>query len=151
MRELPRFRKALEQKSDVAEKWAFVFNNIAQLNAIPNELSENCFQRLFESAKIANFTPDERVNYLENQKMRFDYENVMEYAKEQARDEGLAEGRAKGLAEGRTEGLAKGLAEGEAKAKRETAKGLFEENVSIDIIRKVTGLSEEELQSLRSS
>ena len=31
------------------------------------------------------------------------------------------------------------------------AKGLFEENVSIDIIRKVTGLSEEELQSLRSS
>ncbi len=26
--------------------------------------------------KIANFTPDERVNYLENQKMRFDYENV---------------------------------------------------------------------------
>ena len=110
---LPRFRKALEQKSDVAEKWAFVFNNIAQLNAIPKELSENCFQRLFESAKIANFTPDERVNYLENQKMRFDYENVMEYAKEQARDEGLAEGRAKGLAEGRAEG------------KREMAKNFY--------------------------
>ena len=126
--ELPRFRKALEQKSDVAEKWAFVFNNIAQLNAIPTELSENCFQRLFESAKIANFTPDERVNYLENQKMRFDYENVMEYAKEQARDEGLAEGRAEG--------------------KREMAKNLLKENVPVDFICRVTGLSQEEIQGL---
>ena len=34
----------MERKSGVAEKWAFVFNNIAQLNAIPKELSENCFQ-----------------------------------------------------------------------------------------------------------
>ncbi len=136
MRELPRFRKALEQKSDVAEKWAFVFNNIAQLNAIPNELSENCFQRLFESAKIANFTPDERVNYLENQKMRFDYENVMEYAKEQARDEGLAEGRAKGMAEG------------EAKAKRETAKKLKTMGLSMEQIICATGLSQKEIQCL---
>ncbi len=111
-----------------------------RLNAIPNELSENCFQRLFESAKIANFTPDERINYLENQKMRFDYENVMEYAKEQARDEGLAEGRAKGLAEG--------LAEGEAKAKRETAKKLLTLGDSIEKISIATGLSQEEIQAL---
>ncbi len=107
-----------------------------RLNAIPNELSENCFQRLFESAKIANFTPDERVNYLENQKMRFDYENVMEYAKEQARDEGLAEGRAKGMAEGRAEG------------KREIAKKLLNLGDSIEKISIVTGLSQEEIQAL---
>ncbi len=91
---------------------------------------------MFESAKIANFTPDERVNYLENQKMRFDYENVMEYAKEQARDEGLAEGRAKGMAEGRTEG------------KREIAKKLLNLGDSIEKISIVTGLSQEEIQAL---
>ena len=131
-------------RSDFMFKKAFVFNNIAQLNTIPKELSENCFQRLFESAKIANFTPDERVNYLENQKMRFDYENVMEYAKEQARDEGLAEGRAKGMAEG----LAEGRTEGEAKAKREMAKNMLAKGFDKNIICEITGLSQEEIQHL---
>ncbi len=150
--ELPRFRKALERKSGVAEKWAFVFNNIAQLNAIPEELSENCFQRLFESAKIANFTANEQKSYLENQKMKYDYENVMEYAKEQAAEEGrakgLAEGRAEGLAEGEAKGRTEGLAEGEAKGKLETAKGFLKEGIPIAIICKVTGLSQEEIQNL---
>ncbi len=64
--------------------------------------------------------------------MKYDYENVLEYVKEQAKEEGLAEGEVKG----------------ELKGKRETAKGFLKEGVPIDIIRKVTGLSENEIQSL---
>ncbi len=122
----------MSQQLPFRSSLTLAFHDSVRLNAIPNELSENCFQRLFESAKIANFTPDERVNYLENQKMRFDYENVMEYAKEQARDEGLAEGRAKGMAEG----------------KREIAKKLLNLGDSIEKISIVTGLSQEEIQAL---
>ncbi len=58
------------------------------------------------------------------------------------------EGREEGLAEGREEGLAEGREEGELKGKRETAKGFLKEGVPIDIICKVTGLSENEIRSL---
>ena len=58
--------------------------------------------------------------------------------------EALVKGRAEGLTEGREEGLA----EGEAKGKRETAKGFLKVGVPIAIICKVTGLSQEEIQSL---
>ena len=115
-------------RSDFMFKKAFAFNNIAQLNTIPKELSENCFQKLFESAKIANFTANEQKTYLENQKMKYDYENVMEYAKEQAAEEG----RAKGLAEG----------------KRETAKNMLTKGFDKNIICEVTGLSQKEILSL---
>ena len=54
------------------------------------------------------------------------------------------------LVKGRTEGLAEGLAEGEArgemKGKRETAKNMLAEGLSYDIIYRVTGLSQEEIQ-----
>ncbi len=150
--ELPRFRKALSLHSSTAEKWAFVFNNIARLEAVPEELSEKYFQRLFETAKIANFTADEHKSYLEKQKMKYDYENVLEYVKEQAKEEGLAEGEAKGLAKGEAKGLERGLAEGreegELKGKRETAKGFLKEGVPIDVVCKVTGLSQEEVRDL---
>ncbi len=68
--------------------------------------------------------------------MKYDYENVLEYVKEQAEEKG------------REEGLAEGREEGELKGKRETAKGFLKEGVPIDIICKVTGLSETEIQSL---
>ena len=61
--ELPRFRKALQQKSAGAEKWAYVFNNITKLKEVPGELSEKYFRKLFESAKIANFTGEEQLSY----------------------------------------------------------------------------------------
>jgi len=52
------------------------------------------------------------------------------------------------LVKGRTEGLAEGLAEGEAKGKRETAKNMLAEGLPYDIIYRVTGLSQEEIQSM---
>ena len=50
------------------------------------------------------------------------------------------------------EALARGLAEGEArgeiKGKRETAKNMLAEGLSYDIIYRVTGLSQKEVQCL---
>ena len=97
--ELPRFRKALQQKSAGAEKWAYVFNNITKLKEVPGELSEKYFRKLFESAKIANFTGKEQLSYIESEKMKYDYENCIEYAEEKGREEGREEGEAKGIAE----------------------------------------------------
>ena len=71
---------------------------------------------------------------------------------EQGRAEGLAEGHAAGLSEGHaaglSEGRSEGLAEGAAQEKREIAKSMIKEGIAIEIIKKVTGLSAEEVEEL---
>ncbi len=52
--------------------------------------------------------------------------------------------RAFAVNKARKEGREEGLAEG----KRETAKGFLKEGVPIDVVCKVTGLSQEEIQDL---
>ena len=138
--ELPRFRKALQQKSAGAEKWAYVFNNITKLKEVPGELSEKYFRKLFESAKIANFTGEEQLSYIESEKMKYDYENCIEYAEEKGLEEGLAKGR--------EEGEAKGREEGEAKGKAEIAKNLLAKGLDTLFISEVTGLSVMEIEKL---
>ena len=55
----------------------------------------------------------------------------------------------KGKAEGKAEGIAEGKAEGIAEGKAEVALGLLREGISIEVISKTTGLSEEEIERLR--
>ena len=130
--ELPRFKKALKQNSALAEKWAYVFNNLAELKAVPDELSEKYFRKLFETAKIVNFTDVEQVSYVKDQQMKYDYENVMAYAVEQAE----AKGEAKGKAEGKTE------------RDNEIARNMLAEGMDKILICKITGLSEDALRCL---
>ena len=59
-----------------------------------------------------------------------------------------ARAREEGLSEGRAEGRAKGRAEGRAEARREMAKGLRDAGVSISLISKQSGLSENEILAL---
>ena len=61
---------------------------------------------------------------------------------------GLSEGHAAGLSEGRSEGEAIGLKKGAAQKQREIAKSMIKEGIAIEIIKKVTGLSAEEVEEL---
>ena len=63
---------------------------------------------------------------------------------EQGRSEGLAEGEAIGLEKGRSEGLV----EGAAQKQREIAKSMIKEGIAKEIIKKVTGLSADEIEKL---
>jgi predicted transposase/invertase (TIGR01784 family) len=60
--------------------------------------------------------------------------------------EGKTEGRMIGLIEGKTEGLIEGKIEG----KIEIARNAIAENIPIDIIIRLTGLTEEELEKLEN-
>ncbi len=60
--EFPRFNKVLQNLSDESEKWAYLFQNLSCMNEIPAEFGENYFADLFDTAKIANFAPDDRHN-----------------------------------------------------------------------------------------
>ena len=69
-----------------------------------------------------------------------DNKNADERAKRIAREEGLAEGFAGGFAGGREQGR--------EETKAEIAKGLVQNGVPMEIITKVTGLTEETIRAL---
>ena len=75
-------------------------------------------------------------------------ESITAMEMEEARQQALAEGHAEGLAKGLAEGHAKGLKEGERQNALETARKMMAENCERSLILKVTGITEEDLDSL---
>ena len=78
---------------------------------------------MFNSAELANFTPDERAKYQLDMTTERDIKNQIEYARD----------------------------DGALKEAFKIAQALLELGVAIDIIAKGTGLSEEEVEALRQS
>ena len=76
------------------------------------------------------------------------------YDKEWAlRDQGYRDGLSQGKAEGRIEGFSQGkeegISQGKIESKKEIAKNLLKNRVDISIIASSTGLTEEEINSLK--
>ena len=113
-------------------------------------LTDKVFDRLFEEAEIARFTPQEQREY-EASKMAYrDIKNSIDTAKREGKEEGLAEGMEKGLAEGMEKGLAegmeKGLAEGMEKRSLEIARKMLANGMDAATVMEITGLPESQLQ-----
>ncbi|MEE1343221.1 MAG: hypothetical protein U0K49_00175, partial [Segatella copri] len=101
------------------------------------------FDRLFEEAEIAKFTPQEMREY-ETSKMAYrDIKNSVDTAKR----EGIAEGMEKGM----KEGMEKGRAEGKHEANTETAQRLLAMGLSAEQVAKATQLSLEIIKNLSNS
>ena len=66
-----------------------------------------------------------------------------------AREGGLAEGRAEGLTQGRAEGLTQGRAEGRAEAKKDIVKSMLSNGLSVEQAAKYSGLTVEEVESIK--
>lgn len=64
--EMPKFKKSIEECKSFYEKWLFVLQNLTRLIERPKELQERVFQRLFEQAEIAKYTPEEYSAYEES-------------------------------------------------------------------------------------
>ena len=79
--------------------------------------------------------------------------NQIEYAREtrreEGREEGLEEGHKKGHEEGKEEGLKEGRAEGVKQNSFNIAKRMLEKGIDIVTISEMTGLTAEEVSSLR--
>ena len=69
---------------------------------------------------------------------------TLEYMIAEAKEEGLEQGRTEGIEQGRTEGEASGREEREI----EMARAMKGENIDIQTIIKVSGLSAEEIEKL---
>ena len=73
---------------------------------------------------------------------------TFEYYLKEAKEEGIEQGRTEGLAEGEKIGEARGEASGRAAEKIKMAKALKAENIDIETIIKVSGLTKEEIEQL---
>ena len=163
--EIAKFNKSLDELETLYDKWLYALKNLYKLTQRPKALCDKVFDRLFEEAEIARFTPQEQREY-EASKMAYrDIKNSIDTAKREGKEEGLAEGIEKGLAEvmekglaegmkkGMAEGMEKGLAEGMEKGmnKRnlEIAKKMLANGMDAATVMEITGLSESQLQQLK--
>ena len=106
-------------------------------------LTDFGFDRLFEEAEIAKFTPQEMREY-ETSKMAYrDIKNSVDTAKR----EGIAEGKEIGM----KEGMEKGRVEGKYEANTETAQRLLAMGLSAEQVSKATQLPLEIIKNLSNS
>ena len=106
-------------------------------------LTDFGFDRLFEEAEIAKFTPQEMREY-ETSKMAYrDIKNSVDTAKR----EGIAEGKEIGMKEGMEKGMEKGMNQ---KA-LEIAKNMLAMGLSAEQVAKATQLSLEIIKNLSNS
>ena len=69
--------------------------------------------------------------------------------RDQGYRDGLSQGKAEGKAEGISEGISQGISQGKIESKKEIAKNLLKNKIDISIIASSTGLTEEEINSLK--
>ncbi|TXB58093.1 Rpn family recombination-promoting nuclease/putative transposase [Phaeodactylibacter luteus] len=118
--ELPKFKKNEEELESHFDKWLYIFKHLSDLQDRPKRLQDKIFERLFEAAEIAKFTPEEREVYEESLKHYRDLKNVVDTSREEGIEEGIKE-----------------------VAKRMKAKGMSNSEIS-----ELTGLSENQIDEL---
>ena len=108
-------------------------------------LCDKVFDRLFEEAEIAKFTPQEMREY-EASKMAYrDIKNSIDTAKQ----EGLAEGMEKGMKKGMEKGMKKGMEKGMNQKALDIARNMLADSVDINLIMKYSGLTQEQIEKLK--
>jgi predicted transposase/invertase (TIGR01784 family) len=120
--EMPKFNKTIKELKTRFDKWMYIIRNLNKLDRIPDELREGIFERLFDIAEIAKFTPLEVRTYEDSLKTYRDLKNSIDTARE----------------------------EGEIKGKIEIAKKLTKKGFNILEIVEITGLTREAIEKIKN-
>lgn len=118
--ELPKFKKQEDELETQFDKWLYVFRHLSNLQDRPKKLQDRVFQKLFDAAEIAKFSPEERNAYEDSLKYYRDLKNVVDTS----REEGVIEGIEK------------------------IAKKMKEKGMSNSEISELTGLNDDEINDL---
>ena len=144
--EIAKFNKPLEELDTLYEKWLYALKNLYKLTQRPKELCDKVFDRLFEEAEIAKFTPQEMREY-ETSKMAYrDIKNSVDTAKR----EGIAEGMEKGIKQGIEKGMKQGMEKGMNLRSLEIARKMLAKGIDEVSIMDMTGLTAEEIKLLKA-
>ena len=118
-------------------------------------LTDFGFDRLFEEAEIAKFTPQEMREY-ETSKMAYrDIKNSVDTAKREGiaegMEKGMKEGMELGMAKGKQEGLAEGMEKGMNQKALEIAENMLAMGLSAEQVAKATQLPLDIIKNLNNS
>ena len=128
--EIAKFNKTLDELETLYDKWLYALKNLYKLTQRPKALCDKVFDRLFEEAEIAKYTPQEQREY-EASKMAYrDIKNSIDTAKREGKEEGLAEGMEKGIEKGMNQ------------RSLEIARTMLEKGMDAAMVMEITGLSE---------
>jgi predicted transposase/invertase (TIGR01784 family) len=119
--EMPKFNKTVDELETHFDKWLYVIRNLNRLDKVPDKLRERVFEKLFETAEIARFTPDQVRSYEDSLKYYRDLKNSLDTAKQEGREERAIE----------------------------VAKRALEKGLSIEDIIDLTGLSRAQIEQLK--
>ncbi|TAE42572.1 MAG: Rpn family recombination-promoting nuclease/putative transposase [Sphingobacteriales bacterium] len=118
--EMPNFVKNEQELVTRLDKWLYFIKHLENFETIPEIFKDSIFIKAFETAEIAKYSQAELENYEYSLKIFRDNKAVYEYAINTAFDEGVLK----------------------------VAKSLKVEQVNIDFIVKVTGLTKEDIDKL---
>lgn len=118
--------------------------HIASLRDRPAALQEKIFQRLFDVAEIAKFDRRERYEYEEGLKVYRNWFSVMEMAELRGELRGEQRGEERGL----EQGLKRGLEEGRKEGTQKVAFQMKQNDIPVESICQMTGLSRQEVEEL---
>ena len=149
--EISKFNKPLEELDTLYEKWLYALKNLYKLTQRPKELCDKVFDRLFEEAEIAKFTPQEMREY-ETSKMAYrDIKNSVDTAKREGIEIGMKQGMEKGIEQGLEKGIKQGMEKGKHEANTETAQRLLAMGLPAEQVAKATQLPLEIIKNLSNS
>lgn len=131
--ELARFRKRCEDCENDIDRMMFILKNMGNLKNRPEWLQREIYTKIFDACEIARFDESKRIKYEQDM-----------YDQRRLNGE-LAFARRKGIEEGMEMGLEKGREE----SIRETALKMLEMSMSVEVIASVTGLTEDQINTLR--
>ena len=81
--EMPKFNKTVDELESRFDKWLFVLKNLNRLDRVPEKFKEQIFEKLFETAEIAKFTPNQVRSYENSLKYYRDLKNSLDTASDE--------------------------------------------------------------------
>lgn len=126
------------------------------------ELCDKVFDRLFEEAEIAKFSPLEMREYEASKKAYRDIKNSVDTAKregiaegmekgmKQGMEKGMKQGMEKGMKQGMEKGMEKGMKQGLEQRSLEIARKMLAKGMDAASVMEITGLSAEQMQQLKA-
>ncbi len=118
--EMPNFRQTEAELKTRLDQWLYFIKHLEDFDIIPAMFKDDVFTKALAKAELAKFNQAELYSYQMNLKVYRDYRNTVDTAFE----------------------------DGQLQGKLKIAKALKESHISIDIISKTTGLSENEIDKL---
>lgn len=130
--QFPYFKKELNECISLYDKLIYTLKHMDSWNRMPSALQEQVFERLERLAAVANLSEADRIAY----DKALDSYWVGQAAEAYTLRVGIEEGMKKGMEKGREE------------TNREHARKMKEENLPLDLIARITGLTEAEIEEL---